>query len=548
MKTSRIFRIFMMALDFFMMALLRPFRQFTKLRRFRPNGKAQNDLFPHAVEQTEPQKHGICAQLEIDGRQVENYQRKQPICVEDETIYAKYDGIVTFRGDHRRSGASIGRAELTQKKLKIKWSVNTGKLAKGYGKGFWTGSGWTGQPLIVHWTEEQKMRMNLYEEKKEKKDLWEVIYATMDGNVYFLDLDDGSATRDVLKVGLPFKGAGALHPSLPILHLGPGDSGAGEGEYARAYLYRLEDCEKLLEYGGQDPFSIRQFCGFDSSPLFFDDYIFEPSENGIIYSFKLNTYIGESGKLEIAPDEFVKLRYTTARSSEQSYWLGMEDSPVMWKNYLYIADNGGTMLCVDVNTMNIVWTQDVADDTNGSAVLSIENEHPYLYIGTSLHWTPSKRLRLGDCPIFKLDAITGEYVWIRSYFCSTIAGISGGIQATAVLGKEEIEDIVVFPVARTPSVRNGLLVALDKKTGREVWRYRMKAYTWSSPVAVYDESGKAYILQGDSVGTLHLLDGRTGKLLHKIELGANIEASPAVVDHTLVVGTRGMKIFGIQLE
>lgn len=545
MKTSRLFRIFMMALDLIVMALLRPFRKFTKLQHFRLVN--EEEQIPHATEATQPAVHGIEAQLEVDGQPAESYQRMQPVEVSEKEPYTQQEGIVTFRGDHLRSGVALGNATLKQKKLRIRWSAETGKLAKGYGKGFWTGSGWTGQPLILHWTQEQKQSMNLYEEKKQKETLWEVIYSTMDGNVYFLDLEDGTPTRDVLKVGLPFKGAGAVHPSLPILHLGPGDSGAGEGEYARAYLYSLEDCSKLLEYGGQDPFAIREFCGFDSSPLFFGDYIFEPSENGILYTFKLNPYTDEEGKLRIAPDEFVKLRYKTARSSEESYWLGMEDSPVMWKNYLYIADNGGTMLCVDVNTMRIVWTQDVVDDTNGSPVFSMEDGHPYLYIGTSLHWSPSKRLRLGDCPIFKLDAITGEYVWIRSYFCNTIAGISGGVQATPVLGKHEIEDLVIFPVARTPSVRNGIVVALDKKTGKEVWRYKMKAYAWSSPVAVYDEEGKAYLLQGDSAGTLHLLDARTGKLLDQLPLGANIEASPAVVGNILVVGTRGMKIFGIEL-
>lgn len=545
MKTSRLFRIFMMALDLIVMALLRPFRKFTKLQHFRLVN--EEEQIPHATEATQPAVHGIEAQLEVDGQPAESYQRMQTVEVSEKEPYTQQEGIVTFRGDHLRSGAALGNATLKQKKLRIRWSAETGKLAKGYGKGFWTGSGWTGQPLILHWTQEQKQSMNLYEEKKQKETLWEVIYSTMDGNVYFLDLEDGTPTRDVLKVGLPFKGAGAVHPSLPILHLGPGDSGAGEGEYARAYLYSLEDCSKLLEYGGQDPFAIREFCGFDSSPLFFGDYIFEPSENGILYTFKLNPYTDEEGKLRIAPDEFVKLRYKTARSSEESYWLGMEDSPVMWKNYLYIADNGGTMLCIDVNTMRIVWTQDVVDDTNGSPVFSMEDGHPYLYIGTSLHWSPSKRLRLGDCPIFKLDAITGEYVWIRSYFCNTIAGISGGVQATPVLGKHEIEDLVIFPVARTPSVRNGIVVALDKKTGKEVWRYKMKAYAWSSPVAVYDEEGKAYLLQGDSAGILHLLDARTGKLLDQLPLGANIEASPAVVGNTLVVGTRGMKIFGIEL-
>ncbi len=546
MKTSRIFRIFMMLLDTIALALLRPFRKFSHLQFFGSQAPVQGE--PHAVAGTRPEDLGIQAELEVDGKPVESYQRSRPIHMPEGVPYGKTEGILTFRGDPLRSGAAYGPFRKAGK-LKIKWSVPTGRLAKGYGHGFWTGSGWTGQPLIARWGEQQRQAMNLFEQKKQKDGLIEVIYSTMDGNVYFIDLEDGQPTRETIKVGLPFKGAGALHPSLPLLHLGPGDSGAGEGEYARAYLYSLIDGQKLLEYGGQDPFAPRKFCGFDSSPLFDEasDTIIEPSENGILYTFRLNSSIGGDGKLRINPEEIVKLRYQTARSGEERYWLGMEDSPVIWKNYLYIADNGGTLLCIDLNTMSVVWAQDVSDDTNGSPVFSLEDGTPYLYLGTSLHWTASRRLKLADAPIFKINAITGEYEWIHSYFCNTVAGVSGGVQATCALGQGSIEDLVIFPVARTPWVRSGLLVALDKKTGQEVWRYKMRGYSWSSPVALYAEDGTAYLVQGDSLGTLHLLDARTGTLVDKIALGANIEASPAVFGNTIVVGTRGMKIFGIEI-
>lgn len=545
MKTNRLIRIFMMLLDYIAMFFLRLFRPFARCTVYPKSTLAQTT--PYATEKTAPAYFGIETKLEVDDVAVETYTRKTPIAVTPEQPYTKHKGIITFRGDHLRSGAAYGGAAVKEKKLRIKWNVETGKLEKGYGKGYWTGSGWTGQPLIVRWEAAEKESMPLFPAKKGKADLAEVIYATMDGNVYFLDLEDGSSTREVLQVGLPFKGAGALHPSLPILHLGPGDSGPAEEEYARAYLYSLTDGEKLLEYGGQDPFAPRKFHGFDSSPLFFDDYMLEPAENGIIYSYKLNSKTDETGKISITPTERVKFTYTTGRSSEESYWLGMEDSAVVWQNYMYIADNGGTLFCLDLNTMKMVWAQDVVDDTNGSPVLSMEEGIPYLYIGTSLHWSASKRLKLGEVPFFKINGITGEYVWTHHYFCCTVAGISGGIQATPVLGKHDLEGLVIVPIARTPSVRNGIIVALDKKTGEEVWRYKLPAYAWSSPVAVYDGAGQGYILQGDSGGMLHLLEGKTGKLLDSISLGSNIEASPAVFENTLVVGTRGMKIFGVEI-
>lgn len=551
MKTSRLFRIFMMGLDTIILFLIRPFRRFTKLFTYDSAKPALEDE-PHSVKGTHPDDFGIKPELEVDGVMTAEFTREKPINIPLEEKYADTDSIVTFRGDNLRSGGAYGTAELKDKKLSVAWTVDTGKLKKGYGSGYWTGSGWTGQPLIAKWSDEQKKHMNISDEAKEDPDFTEVVYSTMDGKVYFIDIATGKKTRDEINVGLPFKGAGALHPSLPILHLGPGDSGPDkETQYARAYLYSLTNQEKLLEYGGgPDPFAVRVFHGFDSSPIFdkHTDTLIEPSENGILYTMRLNSFYDEEGNIKIDPSEVVKLRYQTARSGEDKYWLGMEDSAVVWRNYIYIADNGGTLMCIDLNTMKIVWAQDVVDDTNGSPVFSVEDGAPYIYIATSLHWTASRLFKLGDVPIFKINAITGEYVWKRTYLCNTVAGISGGIQATCVCGKGNIADLVIFPVARTPQVRSGYLVALDKKTGREVWKLKMRRYAWSSPVAVYDNEGNAVIVIGDCEGRLMLVDGATGSVLHSMELGANIEATPAVYNDTIVVGTRGQKIFGIKIS
>lgn len=540
----------MMAIDSVVLFFLRMFRSFTRLEVFETEN-VHAETQPHATEATKPEKLGIVSELMVDGSLTPDYRRKEPIYFDPETPYSDLEGVVTFRGNHLRSGGSFGTANIVQRKLHKKWSVPTGRLKKGYGKGYWTGSGWTGQPLIVRWTDDQKRQMNLFEQKKQKPGLTEVVYSTMDGKVYFLDLEDGSKTREEISVGLPFKGAGALNPNgdTPMVFLGPGDSGPEKEQYARAYIYSLINGEKLYEYGGKDPFALRIFHGFDSSPLVDSktDTLIEPSENGILYTMKLNTNM-QDGKLSIAPEEIVKLRYETARSSEESYWLGMEDSAVVWKNYLYIADNGGNLLCIDLNTMKIVWAQDVADDTNGSPVFSMEDGVPYLYIATSLHWTASRRLKLGDVPLFKINAITGEYVWKRSYLCNTVAGISGGVQATPVVGRGNIENLVIFPIARTPSVRGGRLVAFDKKTGKEVWNLKMKRYAWSSPVAVYDDQQRAYLIQCDSVGNMFLIDGATGSVLDSVFFDANIEATPAVFGNTVVVGTRGQEICGVEIQ
>lgn len=550
MKTSRWFRIFMMALDTVVLFFLRMFRRFEHLYPYESTTNIGLQDEPHAVKGTTAEDLGIECELEVNGQSVQEYRREKEIYFPLDTPYTDMEGIVTFRGDNLRSGATFGVLEAAPDSIKKVWSITTGRLQKGYGNGFWTGSGWTGQPLIVRWDAQIRQLMNIYPHKKQKEDLVEAIYSTMDGNVYFIDIEDGEKTRDDLHVGLPFKGAGAIDPrGIPMLYLGPGDS-CGD-EPARGFIYSLIDCKKLYEFGALDPFSLRKFHGYDSSVLVSaeTDTLIAPGENGIIYTMKLNTKFDRTtGELSIDPSEVVKLRYKTYRSSEQSYWLGMEDSGVIWKNYLYIADNGGNLMCIDLNTMKIVWAQDVVDDTNGSPVMSVEDGIPYLYIATSLHWTASRRLKLGDVPLFKINAMTGEYVWKRTYLCNTVAGISGGVQATCINGKHSISDLVIFPVARTPQVRAGILVALDKKSGQEVWRWPTGQYSWSSPVDIYDKDGNAFLVTCNSVGDVALLNARTGALIDKLNLGANVEASPAVFENILVVGTRGQEIVGLKLS
>ena len=266
MKTNRFIRIFMMALDTVVLFFLGLFRKFSKVYRYEATEQNNLEQQPHAVKGTSPEVLGIQPELELDGEVVSNYERPDKIDFPLASPYTKMQGVVTFRGDNFRSGATYGTLAGAPKKLREGWAVTTGRLEKGYGKGYWTGSGWTGQPLIVRWDDQLKAVMNLYPHKKEKKGLVEAIYSTMDGNVYFIDIEDGEKTRDDLHVGLPFKGAGALDPrGIPLLYLGPGDS-CGD-EPARGFIYSLIDCKKLYEFGAQDPFSLRKFHGYDSSVL-----------------------------------------------------------------------------------------------------------------------------------------------------------------------------------------------------------------------------------------------------------------------------------------
>jgi outer membrane protein assembly factor BamB len=116
------------------------------------------------------------------------------------------------------------------------------------------------------------------------------------------------------------------------------------------------------------------------------------------------------------------------------------------------------------------------------------------------------------------------------------------------VGRYSLDHLIFVPIARSPSIAGGTLAALDKQTGEIVWEYRTSTYSWSSPVIVYDENGRGFIVYTTSNADIHLLDGLTGELLNRVNLGRLIEASPAVFENTIVIGTRCQRIIGIELN
>lgn len=206
--------------------------------------------------------------------------------------------------------------------------------------------------------------------------------------------------------------------------------------------------------------------------------------------------------------------------------------------------------CMDLNTMEVVWAQDTKDDSNSSPVVSFDSNtgRAYVYTAPSLHWTAEGGF--GSISIYKLDAITGEILWEHEYDCETVDGVSGGVQATPVLGRKgtTMENLIIYPIARTPDTWSERMVALDQETGEEVWYWEMDSYAWSSPVAVYTEDGTGYLIAFDSAGYGYLLDGATGQVLDSINVGSLVEASPAVYENRIIIGTRGQQIYAIDLQ
>jgi outer membrane protein assembly factor BamB len=525
--------------------------EITKTAALETEAEEEPEFNPHCTEATDPAN--LIASTEVMVNDVyydyiSDYYGEREITFGTGSQYTDVEGVITFRGNNFRNNPTYGYANLTDYTLNEAWSKTTGGLT--YKDATWTGSGWTGQPLLMKWPAQTKANMNMYDWAKQDEDLVEVIYACMDGYVYFLDLRTGEATRDALYLGYTFKGAGALDPrGYPILYVGAGyDSNEGT---ARAFVINLLDCSVMYTFGNNDSFSLRgNLSYFDSSALVDaeTDTLIYPGENGILYLIRLNTqYDEEAGTLSIDPDRVVRWRYQGVRTSTYSYWLGMEDSAAIYQGYLFVADNGGNLMCLNLNTMELVWVQDILDDSNSTPVLSVEDGHLYLYVSTSFHlgWRSSTTATI---PIWKIDAETGEIVWQTDYECYTQDGVSGGVQSTIATGSHALSDYIYVTVAMTENSYSGELACLDKKTGEKVWEHSAY-YAWSSPVCVYNADGTGSVLYCSCDGLMYLLDGTTGEVQDTFTLSNGaVEASPAVYENYVVVGTRASRIWGIQLQ
>jgi len=489
-----------------------------------------------------------------------DFSRDPVISMGDPLLYSDIAGIITFRGNNFRNCASFGYCIDDPNNIEVVWEYsNLGTRTSSSLDFEWKGLALTGQPLIVKWDDSVKKSMNIYESLKEE-DFVEVIIATLDGKIYFFNLETGAMTRDPIDVGATVKGTPSLDPrGYPLLYVGQGDDNGNSGFGMR--IFSLIDGKMLYFCNGINDATYRLNWGAcDSSPIVdpMSDTLIWPSENGFIYTFNLNTsYTPGADTISVNP---VPYAFKYIFNDSQGSHMGVESSIAVYNGYGYFCDNDWNLVCLDLNTMQMMWQYKLGDDSRMSPVIEEENGIPYVYVCSEVDGQGGQGEYSGAAYTYKFNGLTGEVIWQTSQPCYTYNGEtgdtdqSGGCFGNPILGKKGISNLVIFSYSRTHSLEAGnLLVAYDKMTGNTVWTYDMNIHTYSSPVDVYDKDGNCYILIADTFGQIHFVDAQTGERITHIRVSsdvtgyANFEASPAVYENTLVIGSKTGSVFAVKI-
>ena len=488
--------------------------------------------------------------------------REMGLALINKDAYTDMTGVITFGSGPYRDSFAFGTATVTLKSMQITWQAIVGKL------GEYAGTSWTGQPLLVKWKPEVLPTLGVSDVYKNTEDFIEVIYPSADGNIYFFDLLSGGQTRQPIPVGISLFGTASLDPEgRPMLYVGAGlmKKNARGTEVSYYYAINLISNKVEYEFGGRDYFAYRnKWNAFDASPLIINDTLIQPSEGGVIYFVTLRTkYDPEKGTISITPGDRVKYRYTgtnyNANDNAGKRWYGFESSPAVFRNYLFINDNGGHLQCIDTDTLKLLYAVDLGGDTDASPVLEEDGAAGTLYVYTA----SQTNVQASDLPagwgyatMKKINALTGQVVWSKDRISYVGNGsYKSGCRATPHVGRGNISNLLIcaFSGAGIPVVDEsgavssytygGRLVAFDKADGTVVWSIETdgSADYVSSPLVVYTDRGDGYLIACDRSGKVNLYDAATGgmALCSSLDLGGRIDSTPAAFGNYFVVGTTG---------
>lgn len=430
-------------------------------------------------------------------------------------------GILTFRGNPTRS--YFGRGPVP-KAPKVAWyypkdgGMCSSSSSKGVTKS-WCGMGWTGQPAVFN----------------RDGRLW-VVFGAYDGAVHFMDGNTGEDILPPFKTGDIIKGSVTVDPNgFPIVY-----SGSRDNYYRALAIDRPGEAVELWKLSANAVSPTLWNDDWDGSGLILDDYLLEGGENSQFHMVKLNRAYGADGLVTLDPklvfnapswDQQVISDLAGNRAKEMS----IEGSVAVSGNTVYYANSGGLVVGWDLGPQ-VAGTGEpkqtfrfwAGDDADASIAIDAEG---FLYLAVEYERGNARSAEVGQ--LMKLDPKKPDNPLVWKYDDRVAA--TAGFWTSPALYK----DVVIA------ATNGGKLLALDRETGAERWTIKLPGPTWQSPVTVENT-----LIYGDCNGVLRGYDVSDTKVvppqLWELKLGGCLEATPAVWEGSIFVGSRGGKFFALR--
>lgn len=430
-------------------------------------------------------------------------------------------GILTFRGNPTRS--YYGRGPVP-KAPKVAWyypqdgGMCSSSSSKGVTKS-WCGMGWTGQPAVFN----------------RDGRLW-VVFGAYDGAVHFMDGNTGEDILPPFKTGDIIKGSVTVDPNgFPIVY-----SGSRDSYYRAIAIDRPGEAVELWKLSATAVSPTLWNDDWDGSGLILDDYLLEGGENSQFHMVKLNRAYGADGLVTVDP----KLVFNTPSWDQQvisdlagnrAKEMSIEGSVAVSGNTVYWANSGGLVVGWDLGPQ-VAGTGEpkqtfrfwAGDDADASIAIDAEG---FLYVAVEYERGNARSAEVGQ--LMKLDPKKPDDPLVWKYDDRVAA--TAGFWSSPALYK----DVVIA------ATNGGKLLALDRETGAERWTIKLPGPTWQSPVTVENT-----LVYGDCNGVLRGYDVSDTKVtppqLWEVKLGGCLEATPAVWEGSIFVGSRGGKFFALR--
>jgi outer membrane protein assembly factor BamB len=382
----------------------------------------------------------------------------------------------------------------------------------------WCGTGWTGQPNVIQ-------RANGRIEVRE---------GAYDDRYHFLDGRTGQPVRPDLVTGDLAKGSATSDPDgYPLYYAGSRDDLlriVALDRPAPTVLWSLDSVTSV-------PVP-RWNSDWDGAPLVVGDYLLEGGENSWFYVVKLNRRYDDHGLVQVDPRIVMKVPGWDERLLHDlgDGEISIEGSVAFKDGVAYFANSGGLVQGWDISDVlrgGTEWRRVfrfwTGDDTDASIAIDAQG---FLYVGVEYQRKNARDREIGQ--ILKLDPSKPRHPLVWSVHATDI-GFEG---AGGTWGTPALYGPVVYDTTAA-----GDVLAIDRRSGRVLWRDHLAPPTIGSPVPV-----DGTLLVGDCAGVLHAFDiskPRRPRPLWNLQLPGCIESTPAVWRGMIYVGTRAGRFYGI---